>query len=44
MERLLGAALLLGREWALERGRADGVEEVQLPFGAGARGERVEAD
>ena len=43
-ERFLAGALLLRRERPFERGGGDGVEEVQLPLGAAARGERVEPD
>ena len=43
-ERLLAGALLLRRERPFERGRGDGVEEVELPLGPAARRERVEPD
>ena len=41
-QRFLAGALLLRGERPFERGGGDGVEEVELPLGAAARGERVE--
>src|SRR5438105_15449272 len=42
VQGLLTGALLLGCEWAFQRRRCHGVEEVELPFGAAAGCQRVE--